>query len=194
MLSLDARDMTDYGHDVTVIGSHTLYKERLLSKLVSRCPNLDLHIYGSRWAESSRSPELNAHIRGFPLIGSQYTKALRSARISLAIMSGKVAGVSQGDETTTRTFEIPACGGFMLHERTPELLDLYEEGSEVAAFGSVEELASKIEYYLAHPEERGAIARAGHVRCVPAYSYDQRMKEILRYHEALGHPSREIAC
>jgi spore maturation protein CgeB len=98
-------------------------------------------------------------------------------------MSGKVKGVDQGDETTTRSFEIPACGGFMLHERTPELLEFYEEGKEVAAFGSVEELASKIDHYLAHPEERHAIARAGYARCVPAYSYDDRMKEILHYHQ-----------
>jgi spore maturation protein CgeB len=94
------------------------------------------------------------------------------------------AGRIEVDETTTRTFEIPACEGFMLHERTPELLELYEEGKEVACFGSVEELASKIEYYLAHPEEREAIARASHARCVPAYSYDERIKEILRYHHS----------
>jgi spore maturation protein CgeB len=71
----------------------------------------------------------------------------------------------------------------MLHERTPEILELYEEGRELACFGSVEELASKIKYYLAHPEERDGIARASHARCVPAYSYDSRVKEILRYHE-----------
>ena len=183
VLSLDHRDTADYGHNVTVIGSHTLYKERLLSDLVRRCPNLDLHIYGSRWVESLRSPELNTHIHGFALFGSKYAKAIRASRISLAITSGKVDGVAQGDETTTRTYEIPACGGFMLHERTPELLELYDEGKEVACFGSVEELASKIDYYLAHPEECQAIARAGHARCVPAYSYDSRVKEILRYHD-----------
>lgn len=71
----------------------------------------------------------------------------------------------------------------MLHERTPELLELYEEGREVMAFGSVEELASKIEPYLVQPEEREAVARAGYVRCVPAYSYDSRVKEVLRYHD-----------
>jgi spore maturation protein CgeB len=73
------------------------------------------------------------------------------------------------------------------------VLELYYEGKEVACFASVEELAFKIEYYLAHPEERDAISHAGHIRCVPAYSYDQRMKEILRYHEALGVHPREIA-
>jgi spore maturation protein CgeB len=86
------------------------------------------------------------------------------------------------DETTTRTYEIPACGGFMLHERSPELQGLFEEDKEVACFASGRELAEKIEYYLAHPEERKAIAAAGHARCVPAYSYDHRVAQILRWH------------
>src|SRR5260370_10490995 len=166
------------------MASHTLYKERLLGELVRRRPNLDLHIYGNGWLERSRCPELRPYVRGAPLYGSQYAKAIRAACICLGIMSGKVKGVSQGDETTTRSFEIPACGGFMLHERTPELLELYKEDREVACFGPVEELASKVEYYLTHPEERHAIARAGHARCVPAYSYDNRLKEILRYYQS----------
>jgi spore maturation protein CgeB len=181
-LPLGDRDREDYGHDVTVVASHTPYKELLLSGLLRRRPDLDLHIYGSRW-EMSRSPELRPHIHRIPIYGSQYAKALRAARICLGIMSGKVEGVCQGDETTTRSFEIPACGGFMLHERTPELLEIYDEGHEVACFGSVEELTSKIDYYLSHPDERLTIARAGHARCVPAYSYDSRVQTILAYYE-----------
>jgi spore maturation protein CgeB len=164
---------------VTVIASHTAYKEQLLRGLVGLIPNLDLQIYGDRWTDPPRAPELKRHIRGRTLTGSRYAKAIRAARINLAITSW--TGRIEVDETTTRTFEIPACGGFMLHERTPELLELYEEGREVAAFGSVEELVSKIEYYLAHPKERDAIARAGHARCVPAYSYEYRMKQFLAY-------------
>src|SRR5205823_9111217 len=118
-----------------------------LAELMRHRPKLDLHIYGSRW-ESARSTELRPRIRGVPIYGSQYAKAARAARICLGIMSGKVEGVTQGDETTTRSFEIPACGGFMLHERTSEILELYEEGREVACFGSAEELAFKIDHYL----------------------------------------------
>ena len=70
----------------------------------------------------------------------------------------------------------------MLHERNSEVLDLYKENEEIACFDSAEELADKIDYYLAHPEERESIGRAGHARCVPAYSYDNRMAEILRWH------------
>ncbi len=178
-LELDPRDISDLTHDVTVVASHTAYKEQLLRELVRLMPNLDLHIYGDRWVDPLRAPELRRHIRGMAVTGSTYAKTLQAARINMAITSW--TGRIEVDETTTRTFEIPACGGFMLHERTTELLELYDEGREVACFGSVEELASKIDYYLAHPEERNAIARAGHARCVPAYSYDQRMKHILTY-------------
>jgi spore maturation protein CgeB len=193
-LSLDEEQIARYRHDVTLVATHTAYKEHLLAKLLRHLPEIDLHIYGNGWRERSGSPEIKSSIHGFPLYGSEYAKAIRASRICLGIMSGKVHGVTQGDETTTRTYEIPACGGFMLHERTPELLELYEEDKEVACFGSVEELAEKIQYYLAHPEERQAIARAGHARCVPAYSYDNRVKEILRYHASTVSAHSELAA
>ncbi len=192
-LPLQLEDRARYGHDVIVVATHTQYKEWVLSELVGQLPGLDLHIYGNGWSERLRSPELKPHIHGFPLYGSAYAKSIRASQISLGLISGQVRGITPEDETTTRTFEIPACGGFMLHERTPELLELYEEGKEVACFGSPEELAEKVEYYLTHPAEREAIARAGHARCVPAYSYDNRVKEILRYHGGASSSHSELA-
>jgi spore maturation protein CgeB len=97
--------------------------------------------------------------------------------------------VLQADETTMRTYEIPACGSFMLHERTPELLRLFDEGREVECFESARDAAEKIDYYLAHPAERATIAHAGYLRCVPAYSYDNRMTTILQWH--LTHAANE---
>ena len=191
--SLTAADVRLYSEDVLVVAGHTDEKEQLLSALVGTMPKIKLGIYGPRWAEQARSPNLKAFIRGFPLYGSQYAKALCASRICLGILSGKVRGVLQGDETTTRSFEIPACGGFMLHERTPELLEHYVEGREVACFGSIEELADKIAYYLAHSHERQAIARAGHLRCVPAYSYDCRMAKILEYHAQRDEPGSSLS-
>ncbi|MCU1286850.1 MAG: Uncharacterized protein JWO13_3200 [Acidobacteriales bacterium] len=177
------RDKKDYGRDISFIATHTSYKEEILTKLAQLRPNLDLSIWGSGWTE--RGPkELSKYVRGFHLLGESYVRAIQAAKINLAIMSGKVAGASQGDETTSRTYIIPACGGFMLHERNAEVLELYKEGEEVACFESAEELAGKIDYYLGHPEERLPIAKAGHARCVPAYSYDNRMAEILSWHRA----------
>lgn len=181
--NLDERDRSDYGHDVGVVATHTPAKEKLLAELVTLRPDLDLQIWGGWWDENNRSPKLQRFIRARPLYGTSYAKALGAFRINLALMSGAVSGASSGDETTTRTYEIPACGGFMLHERTEEVLELFAEGKEIACFESVKELAEKIDYYLAHPAERAAIAAAGRARCVPAYSYDNRMAQIIRWHE-----------
>jgi glycosyltransferase involved in cell wall biosynthesis len=181
---LSPRDRKQYGHDAVVVATHTPHKEAVLEALVAALPGLDLRIWGNVWNERCRSPRLQPYLEGAALNGTAYARALQAARINLAIMSGRAAGASQGDETTTRTFEIPACGGFMLHERSGELRELFDEDREVACFDGVEELAEKIRFYLAQPEARARIAEAGHTRCVPAYSYDARMRALLDWHRA----------
>ena len=183
---LEERDRIQYQTDAVVIATHTRHKEEVLHELLAFRPRLKLTVWGNQWQQRCTSARVKQFIKGEPLVGDSYAKAICAAKINLALLSGKVQGSSRGDETTTRTYEIPACGGFMLHERSPELLELYKEGEEVACFSSPQELAEKIDYYLAHPEKRDAIAGAGHRRCVPAYSYDNRMAEILRWHEETG--------
>ena len=181
---LSARDRKQYGHDVVVIATHTAHKETVLDGLVARLPGVDLRVWGNGWSERCRSARLRPHLEGMSLNGTAYARALQAAHVNLAVMSGVVTGASRGDETTTRTFEIPACRGFMLHERSGELAELFVEDREVACFDGIEELAAKIRFYLAHPDDRERIAGAGHARCVPAYSYDTRMAELLTWHEA----------
>jgi spore maturation protein CgeB len=179
-IPLSEKDHEDYACDVSFIGTYSPRKEPILKRLVQTMPELKVKIWGSSWLRYNRSAELRPYIQGEALLGDRYVKAILASRINLAIM-----GITESfkDETTTRTYEIPACGGFMLHERTAEVQELFVEGKEIECFDSTTELVKKIQHYLAHPEEREAIARAGYARCVPAYSYDQRMAEILKWHE-----------
>jgi spore maturation protein CgeB len=178
--------------DVSFIGTYTARKERILSELLEQLPDLSLRIFGNDWNRCS-SPVLRRVTHGAAVRGQSYTKAVCSSRINLAIM-----GVSDHalDETTVRTFEIPACGAFMLHERTEEVLELYDEDREIACFDSAAELAEKIEYYLNNPSAAARVAAAGHRRAVPRYSYDGRMKEIIAYHEKVvgSNACVSIAC
>lgn len=181
-MQLEPIDIDQFGCDVSLIATYTSHKEEVLEQLVTRKSEIDLRIWGNQWIERCRSEKLKKHIQGTALTGSSYAKAIKATRINLGIMSGVVTGASRGDETSTRTYEIPACGGFMLHERTGEVLDLFEEGKEVDCFASIQELSDKIGYYLLHSEERDRIAQAGYARCVPQYSYDNRVMEIIQWH------------
>jgi spore maturation protein CgeB len=85
------------------------------------------------------------------------------------------------DEVTSRSVEIPACGGFMLGERTERHLEFFKEGQQAEFFESNDELLSKTRYFLGHPEERIKIAQAGRDRCLSsAYSMREQLNEIIK--------------
>lgn len=174
-------DKVQYSCDVGYIATYTLRKELIISELIEKYPNVDLKIWGSGWKKSCRDKRLIKYVRENDLRGMSYAKAIQATKINLGIM-GILPNIV--DETSTRTYEIPACMGFLLHERTNEVLNLYEEGCEIACFDTTDELIENIRRYLSDDDRRLQIARAGFNRCVPAYSYDNRMAEIIKYHLA----------
>lgn len=177
---LAKQDCDLFSCDVSFIGTYTTRKERSLDELSRLIPSLSMKIFGNDWNRCNAA-RLRRFVYGTAVNGQSYAKAIAASRINLALM-----GVSDEalDETTTRSYEIPACKGFMLHERTDEVLTLYEEDREMACFGSVAELRDKIMYYLNNPRECARIAEAAYRRAVPQYSYDNRMRQILEYHYA----------
>ena len=170
-----------YGCDVTFIGTWSPKKEALLSALRQKLPEIDLKIWGNQW-DKSHSSNLSEAIMGRGVTGEEYTRALRGASICLGLLSEAGKGSSSGDLITARTFQIPGCGVFMLHERNAEVLRYFEEDREAAFFGGPEELAEKVQYYLEHVAERARIAASGLERSVKdEYMIDKRMKVIERW-------------
>ena len=98
------------------------------------------------------------------LFGDDYAKAICSLSINLCFLRKL-----NRDLQTTRSIEIPACGSFMLAERTAEHRRLLDEGVEAEFFDNRDELLSKCRHYLSHEEERVRIAAAGRQRCVQSH-------------------------
>lgn len=135
-------------------------------------PEIQLSLYGGYWDQRR---ELRRFWHGFAL-GRDYRLALGNAKIALGMVRQ-----SNRDGHAMRSFEIPACGGFLLAERTQEHLELFEEGKEMACFSSTEELLDKLRYYLSHDEVRRRTAQAGFKRVTGGkHAYQDRVTEILR--------------
>ena len=164
--------------DASFIGTWSPKKEAMLGRLKLLLPHIDLRIWGNQWEKSS-TPTLQPSIVGGGIEGDGYALAIQASRVNVAILSEARQGASSGDQITSRTFHIPASGGFMLHERTQELAQFFTEGTDVACFDGADELAKKIRYYLDHPDERELLRRQGHARCVAEDSLDARARPIL---------------
>jgi spore maturation protein CgeB len=167
----------DYCCDTLYIGNRSAYKNEWLAALLRLNPSLDLRIVGAGWAAGTGSSGLGSAKLEGPRHGVAYAQEVQSARINIALHMGPTAS-GWGDLVSTRSFEIPACRGFMLHIDNPEIRTFFTPGEEIDVFSSPEELAEKIGYYLARPELRARMIERAYRRCVPHYGYGARAQEI----------------
>lgn len=176
-LSLTPTDRERYSADVSFVGNVSAGKCKTISQLVQARPDVHTKIYGPRWDKTSLIH--SSQYYGGSILGDEYAKAIGASKINLALLheSEKLA---VGDVITARTFEIPASGGFMLHQRTEVALSLFEEDKEAVFFDDLDELLSKIDYYLGNKKSRESIGKAGRVRSLSSgYSVDNRAHTVI---------------
>lgn len=166
--------------DVGFVGSYERERAGVIEFLARS--GIPVTIRGNGW-----EPLAVKGIQGITILpalyGSEYAQAISATRINLTFLRKM-----NRDLQTTRTIEIPACGGFMLAERSVEHIRLFRDEVEAVFFDTPEELVAKTRYYLAHEAERAAIASAGRKRCVDSdYSYSARLRAAI---EALGFGDR----
>ncbi len=83
------------------------------------------------------------------------------------------------EQMKARNFEIPLAGGFELSHYAPGLEHYFDIGKEIAIFNSPEQCAAQIRYYLAHPQERCAMAQKAHERACREHTYEHRFRAVL---------------
>lgn len=170
-VDLSEAEKSKFESDIVFIGHWEPTTERLISTL--RKGGIVTRVFGPGW-KRARTLSDRQEIR--PVYGDDYVKALAGARLCL----GALSKWNHNTYSNSRTFEIPAVGGFLLTERTEEHLTYFEEGKEAEFYSSPEELLEKARYYLGHKELRLEVARRGHRRCLTSgYSHQDRMRQVL---------------
>jgi len=187
-----------------------------------RDAGIDLRVWGKGWSEgrlsqeemirvfgqsrvnlnlsnSSNKPGLKARTCG--LLQRTIVQLPMSHSVRGALLRG-IARLECGTRTATatgyaeqikgRNFEIPGCGGFTLTGLAEDLSDYYKPGRDVACFSTPDELVRRLRHYLAHEDERRAIAESGYQRTLRAHTYVHRFVEIFNTMGFASQPASDL--
>jgi spore maturation protein CgeB len=157
--------------DVMFAGGCDADRTAYFEALIRAMPGVRLRLYGMYW---ERVRALRPYASGLA-IAREYRLAVSGAKIAVNLVRR-----ANRDDHVMRTFEIPACGGFMLTERSSTHDQLFSEDSEAAFFTTPDEFVAKVREYLARDEDRARIAAAGYRKITQGrHSYGDRLAEII---------------
>tara|TARA_B100000768_G_scaffold180590_1_gene200976 strand:- start:1790 stop:2833 length:1044 start_codon:yes stop_codon:yes gene_type:complete len=173
-ISLNQDDYQKFNSDVVFIGHCMKYRLELAEYLKKEL-DIDIKIFGTGWDNKKISNDLKKRFFG-PAIGINYAKAINGSKIALGLLNHEAK-----DEITTRSFEIPSCGGFLLAERTDQHKKIFREDIDAAYFSSKSELVQKVKYFLENEYERNKIKASGYKRVTEGmYSWESLMLNALK--------------
>lgn len=134
-----------------------------------------LHIFGdAEWADPTYAGPLADHYQGRRIdYAAELPRLYASAKIHVNIFHAQCT-----QSPNPRVYDVLACGGFMLSMDSPGLRDELTPGEDLAVFQTRGELREAVEYYLAHPEERRAIAECGRLRTLAKCRYSDRIQKL----------------
>ena len=139
-----------------------------------------LHVWGSNWEKYPHFIQNRKRITPNPIYYLEFADVISHTQVSLGLLREEAE-----DRHTQRTFEIPACGSLQLCPRNDEILRFFREDQEIVCYETLDEMKDKAEFYLKHPKQRDAIAKAGLAKCLNGgHSYQDRVSTMFRIIEA----------
>ncbi|MDQ1255614.1 MAG: hypothetical protein QG656_206 [Candidatus Hydrogenedentes bacterium] len=174
-VELSADERREYECDLSFAGAGYYNRIQMFRGL------LDYHfkIWGVSWGARELQPLLCRPEECFS--SEQFTKVVAGSKINLNLHSSAFHdGVDPAcDAINPRVYEIAACGGFQLCDPCVGLDGLYDFETELPVYRDLTELRAKIDYFLAHPEERAEFAARARARALRDHTYEKRAQQML---------------
>lgn len=176
--------------DVSFVGQVYGTRPETIRRLATAGIKVDT--YGTGWAVRRRDEWLAqrllvAHLYGAARLARRRASTRVSQEQMIEIFGTTRINLNFTDSSSGmepqikgRTFEVPACGGFLLSGTAEDLESYLVPDKEVVVFHDFDDLVEKINWYLGHDEAREAIARAGYRRTISEHTYEQRFTDIFR--------------
>jgi spore maturation protein CgeB len=171
-VDLSADDARRFACDVSFVGTFAAARAASLAHLAAN--GISVNVWGNGWDRAAFGASAPT-IMGYPVYDNDYAKVVTASKINLGFLRKE-----NRDLQTCRSMELPAIGGFMMHERNSEICGLFEEGKEAVFFGDDDELLDNCRNWLAAGPDRDNVAAAGRKRVLAGgHSHAERLQQIL---------------
>jgi len=132
---------THYKYELSFVGNGDAERHKIIAEVLQeikeRNLNITVHVFGNNWPKLDQSLEVHGAQYGNDLL-----ETIGATKINLNLLRKQNKAA-----INMRTFEIPAAGGFMLHEESEEARAFFTK-DEALYFSSTRELVDKIDYFL----------------------------------------------
>lgn len=154
------------------LGTEVTARERE-EVLLTLSSYFDVNLY-----TKSLTPKLQGlpglHHQGTVDYETQMPYVFKDSKINLNITSKTIeSGIP------LRVLDILSCGGFCLTNYQPEIAEYFEDGTDLVMYSSMEDLKSKVKYYLENEKERAEIARNGFEKAAKHHSLGKAINSVL---------------
>jgi spore maturation protein CgeB len=129
-----------------------------------------ISVYGHDWKKALRGAEHYFKLIADGAWDNHYRETIWRSKINLSFVTK-----DNWEESSHRAFEITACGGCLLAERSSRLEQSFKEGEEAMYFAQASECAEVATHLLDNDAMRESISDAGHRRALNS-GYDNRSR------------------
>ena len=143
-------DKRTFGAPVSFIGTYEGPRARSVIHLASS--GVPVRVWGNGW-DKLRGRHENLKIEGRPAYNDEFARIVAASAVNLCFLRR-----ANRDLQTCRSIELPACGGFMVHERNDEIEALLRDLREAVYFSDDDELLSLCRFWLDREDPRKAVA------------------------------------
>ena len=175
-LTLGPAEQAAYGSDIGFVGAG--YRNRRLA--LRAFLDADFRIWGSDWTGAHDLARVVQ--RGGARISTEEAVSIFNAtRVNLNLHSSTYHdGIDpRGDFVNPRTFELAGSGAFQVVDARALLPPLFTAGTELAVATTLAEMRALAGYYLAHADERAAMAACARRRALAEHTYGHRLETLL---------------
>lgn len=174
-VTLSPEEQQEFGCDLSFAGAGYFNRNQFFKGLTDYA----FKLWGIGFHDRQLYPLLVGGEKNFD--SETFMKVVAGSKINLNLHSSTSHdGVDpKCDAINPRVYEIAAAGGFQICDPAVGLDTQFDFDTELPVYRDLQSCRKLIDHYLAHPEERAAVAQRARARALKEHTYAHRAQQML---------------